>query len=163
MLKLLTRREHSATRQRNQFRTVDAVSLLVVLSMSLAIVTTALRNPVIAAPVDLVSQVIAQNVWMLPFLAAFFWFIATRELESLAVHDSMKRVLFVCFILPCVTVFAVAISISILMIFQIIELPASYPSPIPLAILAVPAGFGLRLLGNWCLLPPAFAIVEHVD
>ncbi len=163
MLMLLTRREHSTLRKRKQFRAIDAVSLLVLLSLSFAIVSAALRHPAIASPVDLVSRIIAGNIWLLPIVSATFWLISTRELESLAVQDSIKRVLFVCLVLPCVAAFAVAISMAILVVFQSIVLPAGYPSPIPLALLAIPAAVVLRRIGNWCLLPPATAVVEYVE
>ena len=91
------------------------------------------------------------------------WFIATRELESLAVYDAIKRLVFVCVITPIAALFAFSLTVSLLLLFKCFSLPVIYPSPIPLGLMAIPFGLGLRLAAKWCLMPAAVSVVEYVE
>jgi hypothetical protein len=160
---VVTRSEHSLTKQKGQFRTIDGFSLIAMISVSLAFVSTAQQSNLLAEPSDVVSQSVASNIWMVPVCMVLLWFIATRELESLAVYDAVKRLVFVCLIAPIAALFAFSLTITLLLLFQCFSLPEEYPSPIPLGLLAIPLGLGLRLAAKWCLMPAAVSVVEYVE
>ena len=161
---ILTRLEHATNRRKLQFRMVDVMSVMAILSISFAFVTSLLTWSVLAHPDEFVSRAIVGNIWLIPtVLTPLLCFFSIRELESLAVDHPGKRMIFVIVVAPIAACFAAMLSFSGMVLFQCFEMPPDFPSPYWIGVFAIPVWLLLKIVANWCLTAPATAVVKYVD